>query len=82
MDPQIVLTWSKLLTSLKEFATIITHSCWHCGPRHVNNHSAAFAKQLNELATGIAETYGPSYDKAVRYLKDCSKQELPHNTTC
>ena len=44
--------------------------------RHENNHTAAFAKQCNELATGIAETYGPSYDKAIRYLKDCHQARV------
>ena len=39
--------------------------------RHPNNHSEAFKKQCLALATGIAESYGQSYERAVKYLKDC-----------
>jgi hypothetical protein len=38
--------------------------------RHENNHSDAFRKQCLQLATALAQAYGPSYAKAIEYLKD------------
>eukprot|EP00435_Cladocopium_sp_Y103_P029075 s204_g7.t1 len=38
--------------------------------RHQNNHNESFKKQCLQLATGISESYGQPYAKAIQYLKD------------